>query len=427
MNSVVFNMVAFLIEITKVLLLSEVLLKTKEDKKIRIIVGVCIATMVVGGISIYYNYVYDFSLLCVIVALISIFWSITSSKNIAIMCLLYVGISIVDMVTGALAMMLFNINTDAFLKNDWLFLLVNCISLIFILIIVYYKNKIGPLNINISKGCVVLLISGGICLGLYISVLQMIGFNNAQTRQIKIAVLILSLVSITFIIIAAALIIKDNRNEQLMREAEINAELLKLQKDYYTMQLEKDEETKKFRHDIKNHIYCMQILLKDKEYDELNQYINKIYNNITNLKSNINTGNKLIDAIVANLENKYENIKIVWKGQLPENTKLSSMDVCTIFSNLLSNAFEASDKSQDKKVEVTVEKLELQLFITIKNQFDKTLNVTKGKIMTTKKGKNHGYGIGNAEKSIEENNGELKVKFSNNIFMAEILFYDIFE
>ena len=127
MNSVVFNMVAFLIEITKVLLLSEVLLKTKEDKKIRIIVGVCIATMVVGGISIYYNYVYDFSLLCVIVALISIFWSITSSKNIAIMCLLYVGISIVDMVTGALAMMLFNINTDAFLKNDWLFLLVNCI------------------------------------------------------------------------------------------------------------------------------------------------------------------------------------------------------------------------------------------------------------------------------------------------------------
>lgn len=276
-------------------------------------------------------------------------------------------------------------------------------------------------------GVLILLILGGICLGIHLSILQMIAFNDAQSRRIKIATLILSVVSVTFIIIAAVLIIKDNKNEQLIREAEVNTELLRLQEEYYTMQLQKDEETIKFRHDIKNHFFCMQILLKNKDYNELNQYVNKIYFNIASLKSNISTGNKLVDAIVANLEKKYEDVKIVWRGRLPENIKLSAIDVCTIFSNLLSNAFEASCKAQNKQIDVSIKMLESQLFITIQNWFAETPNIVKGKFITTKKEKNHGYGVENAKKSIKENNGVLKIQLFENIFSIEILFYDIYD
>lgn len=426
MNSVVFNVIAFLIEITKAVLISEFVFKIETDKKLRLIVGIIISTIMVAGISIYYN-VYDFSFVCVIIATIITFWNITYKKNIVLVCLLYVGISILDMIMGSLIMMLFNINANAFVKNNWMFLPVNCISLCILLGVVYYKKKIELSNIRISKGCAILLISSGICLGIYISVLQAISYNSTQNRQIKIAVMILSVVSVTFIIVAATLIIKDNRNEQLMREAEINTQLLKLQEEYYIMQLQKDEETKKIRHDIKNHFCCMQILLKDKEYEELNQYISKIYTNITNLESNINTGNKLVDAIVTNLHKKYEGINLEWKGQLPDNIKLSAMDVCTIFSNLLSNAFEATYKTQNKQIDVLIKVLESQLFITISNQFNGITNIVKGKLMTTKKEKNHGYGLENAQKCVEENNGILEKNILDNIFKVEILFYDIYD
>ena len=101
------------------------------------------------------------------------------------------------------------------------------------------------------------------------------------------------------------------------------------------------------------------------------------------------------------------------------------MDLCTIFSNLLSNAFEAANKTEDKWMDVSVKTLESQLLIMIVNKAIEEPRIHNGEFISSKKEVNHGYGIKNARKCVEENNGSLNIKFENDLFTAEVLFYNI--
>ena len=58
--------------------------------------------------------------------------------------------------------------------------------------------------------------------------------------------------------------------------ADINERLLKSKENYYTMLLQKDRDTIKFRHDISKHLNCMYILFDKGKYDELRKYFDKI-------------------------------------------------------------------------------------------------------------------------------------------------------
>lgn len=49
-----------------------------------------------------------------------------------------------------------------------------------------------------------------------------------------------------------------------MKVAIINEKLLETQADYYKMLLEKEDETRKFRHDMSNHIICIDALSQEK-------------------------------------------------------------------------------------------------------------------------------------------------------------------
>ncbi len=204
-----------------------------------------------------------------------------------------------------------------------------------------------------------------------------------------------------------------------------NEKLLKSQEEYYTMLLEKEEETKKFRHDIQNHIYCMHTLLNNKDYDELGRYFKRMDSDLKNLKGGIHTGNSLVNAIVNSIKNKYSDVKINWKGDIPINLCLSSMDLCTIFSNLISNAFEAACQADKKEVDVSIKVIETKLLIVVSNYTKEKPDIIDGKIKSSKKEKNHGYGIKNIKKCVENNEGDFNITFVDNIFTAEVFFNDI--
>lgn len=61
-----------------------------------------------------------------------------------------------------------------------------------------------------------------------------------------------------------------------MKVAIINEKLLETQADYYKMLLEKEDETRKFRHDMSNHIICIDALSQEKKYDEMQSYLSSL-------------------------------------------------------------------------------------------------------------------------------------------------------
>ena len=294
----------------------------------------------------------------------------TSKKNGKYIILIYVFICIVDMIFSAVFIYIFTHTLDDLEGNYLLSIMVNSMSLIIISVLLLVKLKIKDRykknNSSVTLSQILIYIFGGIGLGLYITSVQYFGFDALKSSTRKLIALGLSVSSLMFIVICTSLIITRNKNKHLSEENAINAKLVKTQEEYYKMLLNKDEETKKFRHDISSHIYCMHILLINEEYDELDRYFTRIGSSLSELSVSVNTGNKLIDAIINDLLIKHPNTTINWTGSIPGDITLNSMDLCTVFANVLSNAFEAS-----KSINVYVKVLETAMYITIINTIEK--------------------------------------------------------
>lgn len=426
MNDIIFNIVSYLLEFTRVVFVSVYLIQIKVNYKRKLFIGFLISLFLIG-IASYYIFLYDISFVFDIVALILLFISTSEKKKIKISIIVNIGIIIFDMCFGSVLMFVLGLNPGIFLENYWLYIPVNCFTFIIIVImsVLCMKWRKKNMEYDVSKKYILIFIIGALFLGCFITCVQYIGFAERNDFISRFATLGLTVSSIIFVVITFLLILNKNKNEHLKREMKTNEKLLKSQEEYYAMLLEKEEETKKFRHDIQNHIYCMHTLLNNKDYDELSRYFKRMDSDLKNLKGGIHTGNSLVNAIVNSIKNKYSDVKINWKGDIPINLCLSSMDLCTIFFNLISNAFEAACKADKKEVDVSVKVIETKLLIVVSNYTKEKPDIIDGKIKSSKKEKNHGYGIKNIKKCVEDNEGDFNITFVDNIFTAEVFFNDI--
>lgn len=192
------------------------------------------------------------------------------------------------------------------------------------------------------------------------------------------------------------------------------------------MLLQKEEETRRFRHDIYNHINCMRLLFDDKKYDELENYFNRIGASILELRSELQIGHDLISAILKDVADKHSEVSVDIIGKLPTSIRLDNTDVCTIFYNLFDNAFTAAQSSEKKSVEISVKLLGENLFFIIKNTVLRKVEIENNVLKTEKCDKEqHGFGSGNAVMCAEKNGGALTYTCSDTHFEAELIIPNI--
>jgi sensor histidine kinase regulating citrate/malate metabolism len=106
---------------------------------------------------------------------------------------------------------------------------------------------------------------------------------------------------------------------------------------------------------------------------------------------------------------------------LKDDIPIENTDLCSILSNLLDNAIEASCKLNENRY-INIE------MITFKNQFNiKIVNATNGeyklengKLKTTKSGDLHGIGIGHVKSIVESYGGILNVNPESKSFITHI-------
>lgn len=113
--------------------------------------------------------------------------------------------------------------------------------------------------------------------------------------------------------------------------------------------------------------------------------------------------------------------------EFPQNTNILPHDICTILSNLLDNAIEASSKlDKSGSVLLTIRKINYFLMINVVNEcFQKGsdfINYPK----TTKENKElHGWGLPSVRDAVEKYNGTLRCINKDNQFAVSImLFYE---
>lgn len=218
--------------------------------------------------------------------------------------------------------------------------------------------------------------------------------------------------------------------EQRIREIQVSRERIKNQMDMYRyMETVYDGQQKKV-HEFKNQIGCLNGLVKNKNYEKLEEYLGKLTDNWIEETDYINTNHAIVNSII-NQKYKYaksKGIPILFAvndlGELP----IGEEDIVILLANLLDNAIEACQKvaERDKIIKFRFLMEGNKITISIRNPVQEAVKVTEGRLETTKKNaKEHGIGMLNIQKVVEQYGGENVWSCRDGYFTQSIIFYCI--
>lgn len=251
-----------------------------------------------------------------------------------------------------------------------------------------------------------------------------------DTTNLKLKILVIKLLAPILSICWAAIFISLIFNVISKKyQSDINA-ILKQQVDsqlYHYNQLEKiNTEIRSFKHDYINHIKCIRSMLSNKEYDDLQDYLNSLSSSFPTSSFIYETGNYIADAILTEKQvNSPDDISIKFDGVIPTN--IDNTDLCIILSNALDNAIEACYScDNDKTINVYSGFKHGYFILKIKNPT--VNNIADGKMATTKTDKtNHGFGLANIKRIVHKYNGYISTSCENNFFTLNITFTSLSE
>lgn len=229
------------------------------------------------------------------------------------------------------------------------------------------------------------------------------------------------------IIVVIVIYIK-NTNDKLEQMIVLEQQMKQLQANYYETLLDKEEATRKYRHDMNNHLICLKRLIEVGDMDGTKEYIGQMNANMQEIKNkSYNTGITIFDVLMNyHIEQLESEVDVKIKGCCNQSVALSDIDMCIVFSNLIQNAVEALNRSNREGEFFHVEIKEGKEFVGIKivnSLLPETVQVDeKGNLQTVKKDKeNHGIGILNVKETVEKNGGKIEYQLEKEQIVCEVI------
>ena len=142
---------------------------------------------------------------------------------------------------------------------------------------------------------------------------------------------------------------------QLCRGFQAQAELQSLtqaaheQKVYIAEAQARYEQTKSFRHDIKNHLSVLDGLLRSGKLEEGREYLKKLEAVSEALSFPYQTGNPVVDILLGEKLGLAKEITAEVSLVLPRPCGIDDFDLCVLFANALDNAIAACRSAQGER------------------------------------------------------------------------------
>ncbi len=151
-----------------------------------------------------------------------------------------------------------------------------------------------------------------------------------------------------------------------------------------------------WRHDYHNHIQALQASMALGKYDEVNDYLRSLNDDLTNVDTVIKTGRVMVDAILNGKMNiaAQNDIPVNAKAKIPDGTPVTDVDLCVIIGNLLDNAVEENKKlpAADRFIRIYIGQKNTQFYLAFTNAAGKKLS-KRGSLFASSKGVDHGFGL----------------------------------
>lgn len=171
------------------------------------------------------------------------------------------------------------------------------------------------------------------------------------------------------------------------------------------------------RHDFMNHLQVVYSLIEMHEYEDAEEYIEQVYNDIQTVNRFLKTGNPAINALLQAkiLDCEKRNIIVDLKVTSKlDNFLVPSWEMCRILGNIIDNSIYALEEIEENRL-LTISIFEnLKTFgFSITNNGPKIPQNMIGKIFeagfTTKGSKGEGMGLYNTKNIVERYKGTIEV------------------
>lgn len=225
-----------------------------------------------------------------------------------------------------------------------------------------------------------------------------------------------------------------NRERQDLRELnQNNEEYINSQTKHFEKRAAADKEVRAMRHDMRNNIQVLMLLLEKGEYDKMRDYLEEMGEGLAVSDVSLHTGSAIADAIISEKisEAASKGIKLTCSGMIT-GVEFTPVDTCKMLANILDNAVEACEAEEikdlpEKLIELNFKKTDNHFMICCSNPTAHFVDLSEDGITSTKKDKkNHGFGIHNIKTAAGNYGGELmsecKKTSAGYEFSLEIIF-----
>ncbi|MBR2409205.1 MAG: sensor histidine kinase [Lachnospiraceae bacterium] len=281
-------------------------------------------------------------------------------------------------------------------------------------------------RVYLDKKQYILLYTVAVCEFFMLAPLQSMSRHPEWGEDATTAGLSVSVACIVFTLLAIWQGIVVHREIRLQERNQALEKYMQLQKEYYADVMAKDEELRRFRHDMAAHTQMLQAYCEGAENVDLKSYVDNMIKEAVRYERKVYTGNRGADAIISRIEQeaKEKGIRFTVEGVLPGYIRVEAYDLCIILSNLLRNAIEAGGQigeSTERYIQLLVGSYEETLYLAVKNSVANEVKIENNRLYTTKDDKkNHGIGSENVARAVEKYGGIVNYHCDGKCFTAEI-------
>lgn len=199
-----------------------------------------------------------------------------------------------------------------------------------------------------------------------------------------------------------------------------------MEKEYYDAQIKYINEIRSIRHDMQAHMIVLQYYLESGDYEKAKAYLGDMKQVQERGRLFLkDTGHDLVNAIVNDtLGRSTKKIEVYLEGVFPTDFHMKDYDVCTLFSNIFSNAREACEKLNDAEpvIQMQISEKDGRCYIAVQNPIEWKIATSSEGFLTSKEEKEaHGFGTKNMIKVVRKYGGKIDFLITDTSFRVEIL------
>lgn len=211
-----------------------------------------------------------------------------------------------------------------------------------------------------------------------------------------------------------------NRNDRLRLENQF----LSMQHARYDSLLATTRQIRQARHDLRHHFHVLQGFAAQGKWDSLTTYLEETQGNIPAGDLGL-CANAVVDSVAGYFAPLYKEngVPLSFALDLPRDLPVPGTDLCSVLSNLLENAMEASLRTAPEKRSVQVSaRLHSgnMVLLSVENNYDGEVRERNGVFLSSKR-PGEGIGLQAVRHTAEKGGGYVRFHYGDGVFTANVM------